>query len=336
MIDRRQFSALRAVCTLWLACSAVSSNVAIAATDVPLTAGTVARFADVREGIQALTVRDDYIRRMSPFDRQVRPRSSGDVSENELLAFVAGNVVPWTDADVRKLTPLVEELAKKIAPWKLHLPPVVLLVKTTGREEGGAAYCRGAAIVLPQNIIDRGASGLEKILPHELFHITSSHNPKLRKALYASIGFKPCNEVQLPEPLESRRITNPDAPVINDYITVTQDGRQIDVVPVLFSKSPRYDAARGGSLFAYLNFRLMQVVNDNGRWRPLLVDGNPVLLDPKSVPDYHAQIGRNTRYIIHPEEILADNFAYLVNGRIDLPTPRIVEQMGKILQAESE
>ena len=35
----------------------------------------------------------------------------------------------------------------------------------------------------------------------------------------------------------------------------------------------------------------------------------PVLLDPEDLPDYHRRIGRNTNYIIHPDEILADNFA---------------------------
>ena len=40
--------------------------------------------------------------------------------------------------------------------------------------------------------------------------------------------------------------------------------------------------------------------------RPVLATGEPVLLDPANVPDFHEQIGRNTKYIIHPEEVLAD------------------------------
>ena len=48
-------------------------------------------------------------------------------------------------------------------------------------------------------------------------------------------------------------------------------------------------------------------------WRAVLVDGQPVLHEA-SVPDFHRQIGSNTGYIIHPEEILADNFAALVTG----------------------
>jgi hypothetical protein len=331
----------RALSMVWarlLACAVVAAVLPAStfALDIPFGEGTVVRFADVPDGAAALTRRDDYIKGMSPFDRQVRPRTDRDVSEDELLAFMAGNVVPWTDADVKKLTPLIEDLASKAAPWKLKLPPVVLLVKTTGREEGGAAYCRGPAIVLPQNLVGADPARLAKYLPHELFHVLSSHNPKLRDALYATIGFRPSNEVQLPEPLRSRKISNPDAPVIRHYITVTQDGRQMELVPVLYSKKPRYDAAGGANLFAYLTFKLMQVENADGRWRPVLVDGNPVLLDPDDVAGYHEQIGRNTRYIIHPEEILADNFVFLLDGRIDLPTPRIVEQMGKVLQAYSQ
>jgi hypothetical protein len=51
------------------------------------------------------------------------------------------------------------------------------------------------------------------------------------------------------------------------------------------------------------------------------------------VPGFAEQVGRNTTYIIHPEEILADNFVLLIDGRINLPTQRVVEEMGKVLQA---
>jgi hypothetical protein len=240
--------------------------------------------------------------------------------------------VPWTEAETRKLAPIIAGLARKATPWKLKLPAVVPLVKTTGREEGGAAYCRGPAIVLPQNLVDGNPDRLARILTHELFHILSSNNPELRDALYATIGFHPTNEIELPEPLRASKISNPDAPVIRHAITVTQDGRPIDLAPVLFSRTPHYDPRQGGTIFAYLTFRLMQVENVDGRWRPVLVDAKPVLLDPDNVPGYHERIGRNTRYIIHPEEILADSFVFLLDGRIDVPTPRVVEQMGRVLQ----
>jgi hypothetical protein len=315
-----------AVLGLW------AGNAAAEAADIQLGEHSVLRFAGVREGAEALTRRDEYIAQLSPFDRQVRMRTDRAVSEGELLAFIAGNVVPWQPAEIEMLTPLLKAMGEKVAPWKLKLPPVVLLVKTTGREEADAAYCRGAAIVLPQTMVANRRNELVKVLPHELFHVLSSHNPGLRQALYASIGFQPCNEVKLPEPLAERKITNPDAPVNNHYITVRQDGHDIELMPVLFSKSDRYDPARGGGIFSYLQFKLMQLTSEGGVRQPAIVGGQPVLLDAATVPGYAEQVGTNTKYIIHPEEILADNFAFLLSGRIDLPSPRVVQEMGRILQ----
>jgi hypothetical protein len=312
---------------------AMYSTTSVFAAEVRLTEGTILRFADVREGAQALTRRDDYIRQLSPFDRQVRLKTDRDVSEEELLAFVARNVLPWSENDIARLTALVEELAVKLAAWKLKLPPVVLLVKTTGQEEGGAAYCRGAAIVLPGSMVDNRRNNLAKILPHEIFHVLSSHNPELRTALYAIIGFRPISEVPLPEPLAARRITNPDAPLNNYYIRAQWRGRTAEWMPVLVSKSQRYDPLRGGSLFSYLDFKLMLLAGEGGARRAAIANGEPVLVEPADLPGFAEQIGANTRYIIHPEEILADNFVLLVEGRIDLPTPRIVKQMGEVLQS---
>src|SRR5207253_800853 len=108
--------------------------------------------------------------------------------------FMASHVLPWRDDEIRKIAPLLEELRAKIGPWKLNLPATVLLVKTSGREEGRAAYCRGPAIVIPQNMVNDPPRKLASILAHELFHVLSSHNRPLREALYATIGFRKCNE----------------------------------------------------------------------------------------------------------------------------------------------
>ena len=48
------------------------------------------------------------------------------------------------------------------------------------------------------------------------------------------------------------------------------------------------------------------------------------------------QTGDNTKYIIHPEEIMADNFSYLVMGKTNLKTPRIVEHLKVLLDYKTE
>jgi hypothetical protein len=42
------------------------------------------------------------------------------------------------------------------------------------------------------------------------------------------------------------------------------------------------------------------------------------------------QIGRNTRYIIHAEEVLAENFAFLVTGET-VAEPQRVEALRRLL-----
>jgi hypothetical protein len=45
----------------------------------------------------------------------------------------------------------------------------------------------------------------------------------------------------------------------------------------------------------------------------------------------YEQVGRNTQYIIHPEEIMADNFAELVMQDRSVPTPEILQKMLAVL-----
>jgi len=42
-------------------------------------------------------------------------------------------------------------------------------------------------------------------------------------------------------------------------------------------------------------------------------------------------VGRNTGYIIHPDEILADNFVLLVNQSKNVRSPEILEKMRAVL-----
>src|SRR5262249_16684160 len=78
------------------------------------------------------------------------------------------------------------------------------------------------------------------------------------------------------------------------------------------------------SFFQYLQFKLLQVEEVDMRFQPVLKDGHPVLIEPRGLKSYAEQIGKNTGYIIHPDEILADNFAHLVVGAENLPSPDIV------------
>jgi hypothetical protein len=106
----------------------------------------------------------------------------------------------------------------------------------------------------------------------------------------------------------------------------------LPTIPILYADQERYDPKRGGEFFAYLVFKLMVITNANGNWQPLLAQGQPQLLEPQKVEGFFDQIGRNTGYIIHPDEILAENFVLMLNGETNVPSPKIIEGMRSVLR----
>ncbi|MBK5920124.1 hypothetical protein CCR80_03605, partial [Rhodothalassium salexigens] len=187
-----------------------------------------------------------------------------------------------------------------------------------GARPQGADPNAAAAPSAPGLIARRAADGtLVELFYHELFHILSRHNRAARDALYGLIGFEPCGSFDLPAPYAGRRITNPDAPVNAHYLPVTVDGEPTKVVPLLYAVSRGYDPTRRRPGFAgqfRTGFMAVRHTGDrceavNGR------DGTARLYRTDDLDDLYDRIGRNTHYTIHPEEILADNFALLMTGK---------------------
>lgn len=162
-------------------------------------------------GRALLTTRDAFVERLSPFDRAARMKTNGIVTEAHFLEFVGASVREWTPAERQRIEAAYELIRPGLKRLGAPLPATVRLIKTSGREEGGAPYTRSNAIVLPESTFSRPGSNLGGILTHELFHILSRANPVLRDQLYAVIGFEPCGEVTHPVRLRNRRLTNPDA-----------------------------------------------------------------------------------------------------------------------------
>ena len=299
--------------------------------ELPLYGETKVRFTGVEEGKKVLTAKDAFTQSLSRFDLQVRLKRAENATLEEWAKFVAAEVLPWSDEQVAHVKPAITVLAEKLKRLKLPLPEKVLLVHTSGKEEGDAAYTRGNAIILPTKVLSYAPEQLESLLSHELFHVLSRNDPETRQRLYGIIGFRACEEIPLPANLADRKLTNPDAPQINCTIDLKIDGRVVVATPVLYSSVETYDPKQGGSLFRYLTFRLMLVEKKDGKWQPVMQGRSGVMLDPRQVPSYMEQIGKNTNYIIHPDEILADNFVQLVKENKNLPTPKIVEQMKSVL-----
>jgi len=301
--------------------------------DLALGSRTRVVFATVDEGRRLLGQRDEFIEQMSPFDRMGRMKTDRPVTEAEFLSFVRTNVLPWTAGEEAPFSAAVRALAPKMKDFALPFPDRILLVKATGSEEADTPYTRTNAIVFPQS--GTGASGLplQRTLCHELFHILTRCDPGFRERMYGAIGFQPCDEPEFPENLREQKLTNPDAPRNNHLTRVTYQGREVSVIPILISNVARYDRQAGGTLFDYLQCRLLVVEpgGETGRVKPLLANGKPVLAEFTEVSGFYEQVGRNTEYVIHPEEILADNFELLVLGRDRIRSPEVLERMRRAM-----
>ncbi len=303
---------------------------AAAAEDVPLTSDTLVRFASVEDGARVLTADDDFTKSLSRFDLQSRLQKSGDVMLDEWRKFTAEQVQPWEEKQTSRLTAALGRLQKRLERFDLPLPEVVSLIRTTGKEEGSAAYTRGTSIILPDKVLAYDDAQLDRLLTHELFHVLSRHQPMLRTELYAIIGFQTCPPIALPASLADRKLTNPDAPLVDCTIELKGKGQTFVGAPVLYASAKEYDP-KAGSFFKYMTFRLMVLDKRDGKWVPAMMGDQAVVIDPKNEPAFFDKIGKNTNYIIHPDEILADNFVHLVQGQQNLATPRVVEEMGKVL-----
>jgi len=292
--------------------------------DILIHDKAVVHFATPEEGQHILGTADDWIKALSPFDRKSRMKLDREVSQEEFLSFAASHVVEWEQKEIEMASQAIKTAHRELSlsGVNLDLPEIILLVKTTGQEEGGAAYTRQNAIIMP------GDSFSVDGLLHELFHVMTRHAPHIRKPLYAIIGFRPCSEVEIPDSFLTRKITNPDAYHNNFFIEISVDGKSAKAIPFIYSETDQY---KGGNLFEYLTIKLMAIEERDGNTLPLLDDGEPVLLDFSQVTNFHEQIGQNTGYIIHPEETMAENFVFMIRGKMDLPNPEILVSIRKVL-----
>lgn len=300
----------------WLAASVLALSPVHAGEQIRLAPGTVVEFATAEEGRALLGRADEYFARMSGFDRKLRLRSNIETGEADYRKVVVNSVTGWPEEDRRTIQTSLKTLAAGLDGLRLPLPPRVWLVRTTGVGEVGDAYTQENAIVLPGQSVKAGPDLLLGLLAHELFHIMSRHDARFREQAYRTIGFHLCDPVELPASIAARRLTNPDALRNDAYIELSANGAKLLAVPVLLSRYERFDPTIGTGIADYWMMRLMAVepVDGGRRMKAVFDNGEPVLLDSSQVQGFFEQIGTNTNYIIHPDEILADHFALMATG----------------------
>jgi hypothetical protein len=197
-------------------------------------------------------------------------------------------------------------------------PDTIKLIKTKGTHYGdGVYYTRENCIIIPANELKAGKTNpFTTTMFHELFHVYSRLHPEKRVQLYRLIGFEHIGleSLRLPAGLAERILYNPDGVDFGQKIHLAVDSvTQIDAIPVIYSNNVGFKAGQL-EFFGYLGFNLYQIVaNGDGSWRVVVKpDGFSSTLNVEKLPDYFRQIKDNTGYIIHPDEVLADNFSFIM------------------------
>jgi hypothetical protein len=291
-------------------------------------------FATLAEGRAILGARDDYVRATSALERSAQLRTSDKVDEGRFMQFMQGTGLDWTEEDRLQLRPLIARLDRFLSGLKWKRPEKILLVRVDAALENGAPHTRANGIMLPKSEFTSTADQLTYVVSHETFHVLTREDSALKERLYRTIGFRRCERIEIPESASRMRIINPDAVENRHTIAVRYRSKAVEAMPFLRFKSDKFDT-RSGFLG---NARIAWLLVDRERADCRVRTGSAAEAEgaPEELQGLFEQIGRNTQYLAHPEEILADNFFQLFVSTFrrpsaDAQSPEILERMRAIL-----
>lgn len=306
--------------TLYL-CIGCKSNVPKSETESTITSSANGLiFLDSIAASRAI-VKDDvdgFFESISSLDMCIQMKSEKQYDDRQTALadykqYLREDVSNWTTAEKKLMDGVFDSIQSQIIAINPVLyPKGIKLVKIKTNHYGpDVYYTRGMCIMIPENIFasPNAAVMVHSVMIHEIFHILSRYEPKLRDQIYELIGFKPHNkQLQFSDEMKERWLTNPDG-VSKDYFIELSNGKQkVAALPLIMSNKPKF-VKSSPSFFSYLQFDLFDIKDDG------TVEHSPAMattLADEQMPSFFDQIKDNTQYIIHPDEISADNFIYAI------------------------
>jgi hypothetical protein len=274
--------------------------------------------------------------------KRSEPFNSREEAQKAFAQFTARQVSSWSTEEKLEMSEIMYRVKKMCDSINPRIfPGGIRLVKIKTFAYGNDAYyTRGNDIMIPENIFP--LTEPQKQIPvmlHEIFHIISRQNSRFRDAAYRMIGFERAEKpVLLPEHIRQVLLSNPDG-LSMDHIIRLRDGKETRLcLPLLTSKYGRY---RDGipSYFDYLQFDIFEVKDTTNRLVVNCTSNGGTTLPARFTNDYFRQIRDNTQYIIHPDEIMADNFMLAVqsfNGggydRFSTEGKNLIDELTRLLQ----
>lgn len=287
------------------------------------------RYCTQQEAQDVLNVNDPFAENLTLIDCQIRLRKS-DATKEGLLKALPTDAEEWSEDEIQKIEACVLGLEERLNKLDIHLslPEQIDFVKSNMKSDVEAAgFTRGNTVVLFPKVGQLSNSDLEALVLHELFHVLTRNNPELRKQLYSVINFTVLDdEIEIPTDIKSKMISNPDVERHDSYATFEINGNMQKGLVLLYAN--RDYKKNNGSALSYFSVGIMPLDDE---FKAIQKKGKTLLFDLSEADNLDDIIGANTGYMIDPEEILADNFVFLVLGKTDLPNPEICERMKIIL-----
>lgn len=283
-------------------------------------------FATPNEGKQLIEQHDSYTNILTKFDLQAKVKTTDEVNVLGYIENAKKYIYNWQYHEIEYLKKVIANTENKIKElnFNFELPDKIFLIKSAMHEEGNAnGFTRSNFIVLNFNSLSL------HLFEHELFHIISRYNADKIEKAYNILGFNKCNEVEIPKEIIDFKITNPDAPFNNYYISVKYLNTKVEAIMLLYSKT-HYS---GGRFFKYVNKGLMLVEGEVNNKKAILENGTPKIIEYKEATDLYDQIGKNTSYDIHQEEVSADHFIMALNRETNLPNQNLIDELTKVFQS---
>ena len=262
------------------------------------------RFANAEEAGEMLLANRDYYDNMGREDVNYRMQKT-DATIEDLKAFIPGQMLDFSDEEKAAIGEGLDAIAKICDERGYHLPDEgeIVFAKTTMAEECDAgAYTHGTQIYFGERVLayaqDR-PDMFHEVLAHELFHCLTRSDPDFRRDMYEILGFTVADEDYVfPQEVKDRIISNPDVEHHNSHAAFTINGEEKECT-VIFTTTKPFENP-GDMFFEYEMTGLVPI------------DDLSTVYPSDDASDFWDVFGRNTTYVIDPEETLADNFRFTI------------------------
>ena len=291
------------------------------------------RFADAEEAAELLLSNRNYYDNLSQNDLNFRMQKL-DATLTELETFTAQQTLNWTDEEKAAVDTAMAAIEKVCSERGYTLPVTagIIFAKTTMHEECDAgAYTHGTQIYLGERLLRTGLSEVPEALTyfqetvaHELFHCLTRNHPDFRADMYSILGFTVVEEdYNFAPEIKDIIISNPDVGHHNSFASFEINGEMKDCT-VIFTTSKPFEQP-GDNFFAGMVTGLVPT------------DDLSVMYTSEDAANFWDVFGKNTGYVIDPEETMADNFAYTIiyGMEREYETPEIIETIDTYLKGET-